>query len=145
MAVDLGGRVIEVTAQGPAHTDNDLSIFDRQTGTLWASDLVFMERVPALDGSLLGWLAVMEELRPIPARRVVPGHGPRVADWPAALVAQRRYLGLLRDEIRVVLRRSGTMEEAIASVGRAEAPHWTLFDDYHRRNVAAAFHELEWE
>jgi quinoprotein relay system zinc metallohydrolase 2 len=143
--IDLGGRVLELVAHPPAHTDNDLSIFDRATRTLWAGDLLFMERVPALDGSLLGWLAAMEELRRVSASRVVPGHGPRVAAWPEALADQRRYLGLLRDEIRALLRAGGTMEEAIASAGRSEAARWALFDDYHPRNVAAAFHELEWE
>jgi glyoxylase-like metal-dependent hydrolase (beta-lactamase superfamily II) len=132
-------------AHGPAHTDNDLSIFDRNTRTLWAGDLLFMERVPALDGSLLGWLAVTEKLGRIPAARVIPGHGPQAASWPDAMAAQQRYLGLLRDEIRGLLRSGGTMEEAVATVGRAEAGRWALFDAYNPRNVAAAFHELEWE
>ncbi len=143
--IDLGGRVLELKAHPPAHTDNDLSIFDRATSTLWAGDLLFMERVPALDGSLLGWLAAMEELRRVPAARVVPGHGPRAAAWPDALADQQRYLGLLRDDIRTVLRRGGTMEEAMETAARSESGRWTLFDDYNLRNAAAAFHELEWE
>jgi hypothetical protein len=52
---------------------------------------------------------------------------------------------VLRDEIRALLKRGGTMEEAIASVGRSEAARWLLFDDYNAGNVTAAFHELEWE
>jgi len=143
--IDLGRRVVRVTAHNAAHTDNDLSLFDTQTRTLWAGDLLFMERVPALDGSLLGWLAVMDELRRIKAARVVPGHGPRIADWPGALDAQERYLTLLRDEIRHLQRQGGTMEQAIASVGQGERPRWKLFDDYNARNVTAAFHELEWD
>ena len=144
-AIDLGGRVVEIVAHRTAHTDNDLSLFDRATGTLWAGDLLFMERVPSLDGSLLGWLAVMDELRRVAARRVVPGHGPRTAAWPDALAAQQRYLEGLRDEIRALQRRGGTMEQAMATVGRSEAQRWVLFDDYNPGNVAAAFHELEWE
>ena len=143
--IDLGGRVLRVTAHPTAHTDNDLSLRDLATGTLWAGDLLFMERVPALDGSLIGWLAVLDELRARPAARVVPGHGPVTAAWPAAADAQRRYLSLLRDEIRAMIKRGGTMEQAIASVGQSERPRWRLFDDYHARNVTAAFHELEWE
>jgi len=143
--IDLGGRVLRVTAHPTAHTDNDLSLRDLVTGTLWAGDLLFMERVPALDGSLIGWLAVLDELRAMPAVRVVPGHGPVAASWPAAADAQRRYLTLLRDEIRAVIKRGGTMEQAIAAVGQSERPRWRLFDDYHARNVTAAFHELEWE
>jgi quinoprotein relay system zinc metallohydrolase 2 len=143
--IDLGGRRLRVTAHSAAHTDNDLSLRDLGTGTLWAGDLLFMERVPALDGSLIGWLAVLDELRAMPAARVVPGHGPVAASWPTAADAQRRYLTLLRDEIRAMIKRGGTMEEAIATVGRSERPRWRLFDDYHARNVTAAFHELEWE
>ncbi len=143
--IDLGGRLLRLTAHPTAHTDNDLSVLDLETETLWAGDLVFMDRVPALDGSLLGWLSVMEELRRVRAARVVPGHGPRSADWPSALDAQARYLALLRDQIRSIQRQGGTMEQAIATVGREERPRWTLFDAYNARNVTAAFHELEWE
>ena len=143
--IDLGSRVLRVTAHPTAHTDNDLSLRDLATGTLWAGDLLFMERVPALDGSLLGWLAVLDALRALPAARVVPGHGPVAAAWPAAADAQRRYLTLLRDDIRALIKSGGTMERAVATVGRGERPRWRLFDDYHARNVTAAFHELEWE
>lgn len=143
--IDLGGRVLELRAHATAHTDNDLSVFDAKTRTLWAGDLLFLERVPALDGSLLGWLAVMDELEQVQAVRVVPGHGPVAARWPEALAPQRRYLTLLRDEIRGALRQGRTMEEAVATVGGAERGRWALFEDYHARNVTAAFHELEWE
>jgi quinoprotein relay system zinc metallohydrolase 2 len=143
--IDLGDRVIRLTPHPPAHTDNDLSLLDLKTGTLWAGDLLFMQRVPSLDGSLLGWLAVMEELRKIPAQRVVPGHGPLSAPWPAGLEAQRRYLTLLRDRIRDLQHAGGTMEQAVATIGQEERPNWLLFDDYNPHNVTAAFHELEWE
>jgi quinoprotein relay system zinc metallohydrolase 2 len=143
--IDLGGRVLRITAHRSAHTDNDLSLRDLATGTLWAGDLLFMERVPALDGSLIGWLAVLDELRAQPAARVVPGHGPVAASWPAAADAQHRYLTLLRGDIRQMIKSGGTMEQAIATIGQSERPRWRLFDDYHARNVTAAFHELEWE
>jgi quinoprotein relay system zinc metallohydrolase 2 len=143
--IDLGGRVLRVTAHRTAHTDNDLSLRDFTTGTLWAGDLLFMERVPALDGSLPGWLATLDELRRMPAARVVPGHGPPAASWPAAADAQQLYLTRLRDDIRALIRSGGTMEQAIAVVGQDERRRWQLFDDYHARNVTAAFHELEWE
>jgi quinoprotein relay system zinc metallohydrolase 2 len=143
--IDLGQRIVRITAHPAAHTDNDLSLLDLQTSTLWAGDLVFMERVPALDGSLLGWLTVMGDLRRVHAARVVPGHGPHVAEWPSALNAQEQYLTLLRDQIRRLQRQGSTMEQAIATVGQDARPRWKLFDDYNARNVTTAFHELEWE
>ncbi len=145
LLLDLGNRRLRVTAHGTAHTDNDLTVYDEATRTWWLGDLLFVERIPVVDGSLKGWLAVMAELRGRSPARVVPGHGPVVADLAPALDAQGRYLRSLLEEIRAVIRAGGTMEQAVARVGQAERAQWRLFDDYHARNVVTAFSELEWE
>jgi len=145
LEIDLGGRVLRLTAHPTAHTDNDLTVQDAATGTLWLGDLLFRERIPVIDGSLKGWLEVTEELRRTEAARVVPGHGSVTEDWPGALDPQGRYLRTLLDEIRAALAAGGRMEEAVETVGRAERGKWLLFDDYHARNVVTAFAELEWE
>ena len=143
--LDLGGRVLELEAHGAAHTDNDLTILDRQTGTLWAADLLFVDRIPAIDGSLTGWLKVLAALKALPATRAVPGHGPPVVPWPAAAADEERYFNTLATEIRALLAKGGTIETAVAEVGLGERGKWQLFDDYNGRNVTVAFKELEWE
>jgi hypothetical protein len=30
-------------------------------------------------------------------------------------------------------------------IGQSARPDWQLFDDFHKRNVATAFAEMEWE
>lgn len=143
--LDLGGRRLRLQAHPTAHTDNDLSILDEATGTLWLGDLLFVDRVPALDGSILGWLAQTEALRGSPAAWAVPGHGPAAVPWPAAAAAQERYLGELVRAVRAIIAHGGDIEQAVATVGRAERDRWALFDDYNGRNVTGAFKELEWE
>jgi len=144
-ALDLGGRTLRLHAHATAHTDNDLSVLDEATGTLWLGDLLFVDRVPALDGSILGWLAVMAALRGTPAAQVVPGHGPASVAWPGAAAAQDRYLGGLVRDIRACRAHGGDIEQAVATVGQAERDRWVLFDEYNGRNVTSAFKELEWE
>jgi quinoprotein relay system zinc metallohydrolase 2 len=145
LELDLGGRRLVLEAEPTAHTDNDLVALDAATGTLWLADLLFVERVPVLDGSLLGWLNVLAALRARRPARVVPGHGPVSAAWPEAARPLERYLVRLRDDTRAVLAAGGTLEQAVTTVGQAERDRWRLFDFYHPRNVTAAFTELEWE
>lgn len=143
--LDLDGRVLDVRAHPTAHTDHDLSVFDRQTATLWAGDLLFVERVPALDGSLLGWLRELDALKRMPAVRAVPGHGPASVPWPAGAADQERYLRALAQQTRAIIARGGSIEAAVETVARDERGCWALFDDYNGRNATAAFKELEWE
>lgn len=145
LRLDLGGRELELRAHASAHSDTDLSVFDPQTGTLWLADLLFVRHVPVVAGSARGWLEVLEELRALPVQRVVPGHGPASVPWPQASDDQIRYLRRLREDTRLWLIEGGDLAQAASHVARDEATRWTLFDDYHARNVSAAYTELEWE
>ena len=143
--IDLGNRIIVMTAYPTAHTNNDLTVFDRKTGILFAGDLLFVDHLPAVDGNALGWLRVIDSLERVPAVRAVPGHGPAVVDWPGALDAERRYLTVLVEGVRRVLKAGGSIQDAVASVAEDERDRWLLFDAYNPRNVTATFAELEWE
>lgn len=143
--IDLGGRRLVLEAYPPAHTDSDLTVFDEATATLFAGDLVFLERIPAVDGSIKGWLTAIDRLGKVAARQVVAGHGPVSAPWPAALVDEQRYLALIARETRQILAKGGTLPEATSRVGVSEKGRWRLFDSYNARNVTAAYTELEWE
>jgi quinoprotein relay system zinc metallohydrolase 2 len=145
LQIDLGARVVKLHAHSLAHTDCDLSVLDEQTQTLLAGDLLFVQRVPSLDGSLRGWLEELLRLREVKARRAVPGHGPAAVDWPSASAPLERYLGVLLRETREAVSNGIEIEAAVRTVGRSERDQWTLFDEYHGRNVIQAFKELEWE
>jgi quinoprotein relay system zinc metallohydrolase 2 len=145
LELDLGNRVLALKSWPTAHTNNDLTVFDRRTRTLLVGDLVFMERLPTVDGSALGWLQVMNELAALDADRVVPGHGPASADWPGALEDQRRYLTFLVNDIRAIQKDGGTMDRAAEEAAASERAAWRLFDEDNPRNAVAVFAELEWE
>lgn len=143
--VALGGRTLMLVARPTAHTDNDLTVLDKETGTLFAGDLLFSVHVPALDGSIRGWLAVLDKLAAEPAARVVPGHGPASMSWPEALEPERRYLSRVASEVRSAIKAGRTLADTAKSAGESERGSWQLFDEFNARNVSAAFAELEWE
>lgn len=145
LSIDLGARELILEAQPTAHTDNDLTAYDAATGTLFLGDLLFVRHVPALDGSIRGWLALIDRLEQIPAKRAVPGHGPAEVAWPEAVQPQKQYLQRISADVRRMIKEGRSIAEAAATVGLSEKETWLLFDAFNARNVTAAFAELEWE
>jgi glyoxylase-like metal-dependent hydrolase (beta-lactamase superfamily II) len=111
---------------------------------LFAGDLLFVQHVPVLDGSVRGWLKTIEDLARIPATSVVPGHG-GVSDWPDALAAERTYLQRLESDCRDLIKRGIPLAQAADIAGTSQKSNWELFDEYNKRNATAAYSELEWE
>ena len=142
--LDLGSRSLVLRAWPTAHSNNDLTVFDEETKTLFAGDLVFLAHIPVVDGSIRGFLNVIGELGALPAQRVVPGHG-AVSEWPAALADERRYLEKLTSDVRALVTSGKPITVAAETAGTSEGSRWELFDDYNARNATAAFSEIEWE
>jgi quinoprotein relay system zinc metallohydrolase 2 len=145
LELDLGGRILELQAWPTAHTDHDLTVFDHQSRTLFLGDLLFVGHLPVVDGKLRGWLGVMDRLKAKEAALAVPGHGPPSADWPAVMQPQRNYLDRLLIETRAAIQKKMTIQAAVDAVKAPAEGEWKLVELFHRRNVTAAYAELEWE
>ena len=143
--LDLGDRVLTLIARPTAHTDNDLTVFDQSTGTLILGDLLFSEHCPTLDGSIAGWIKLIETLSGESAMRAVPGHGPPSMKWPDALDPLDRYLRGIAEDVRSMIKAGDPIGDAVKSAGTGEKAQWLLSDEFHIRNVTAAYAELEWE
>ena len=145
MELDLGNRLIRLTAYQTAHSTTDLTVLDLNSKTIWAGDLIFRERIPALDGKLKGWLAVRDLLQNQEINFVIPGHGTSSHDWPQSYAAEKSYLSMLLSDTRKAISEGQFLEEALNSIGKDEKQEWLLHEQHHRRNVTKAFTELEWE
>ncbi len=85
-SVVLGHRTLEVLPT-PGHTRGHLCLFEREQGILFAGDHVLPQITPSLgvelplDGSpLADFLTSLEAVRDLPARLVLPAHGPVFTD-----------------------------------------------------------------
>src|SRR5262249_28240700 len=107
--LDLGRRTLHLEAWPKAHTDCDLTV-RVDDDVLWRGDLLFRERVPALDGSVKGWLAAIDALSRTKVRVIVPGHGAPTRDVAAAFAPERRYLQALADGVRAELDANQSIE-----------------------------------
>jgi quinoprotein relay system zinc metallohydrolase 2 len=145
LTLDLGERPLRLRAWPTAHTDCDLTVYDEKTSTLWTGDLLFIERLPALDGSLVGWIAAIDRLAELRVKLAVPGHGPPTLHIEAPLARERRYLDSLLRGVRRELAGGESLQDALAHVGGEEKSGWLLWDAVHPHNVARAYEELEWE
>ncbi|WP_425074691.1 quinoprotein relay system zinc metallohydrolase 2 [Sagittula sp. S175] len=143
--IDLGNRVLQLSAWQPAHTGTDLTVTDMKTGTLLAGDLLFHRHTPALDGTLRGWQAVLRGLTDREFVRVVPGHGDSTLPWPEGASPLMRYLDTLARDTTAAIDAGEHLGEAVLHIAEEERPHWDLFDAFNPRNATVAFTELEWE
>ena len=149
LVLDLGGRELEVQAWPPAHTDQDLTVTDLATGVIFTGDLAFDQHLPVLDGNLKGWLLALDRLRALPVRLAVPGHG-RPAAMATLLAPQQRYLEDLRARVSAAIANRQQLAPTVQTLGRVPGPsdpaiRWSLTEQFHRRNVTAAYAELEWD
>lgn len=143
--IDLGNRILKLHSWPNAHTSNDLTVVDPQSGILFAGDLVFDRHLPTLDGSVLGWKEVIASMAQLPAQQVVPGHGGPLLPWPEGGAATVEYLDLLIRDTRDAIEKGEPLGEATGQIAQEAAEEWQLFDLFNARNATIAFTELEWE
>lgn len=145
LELDLGERTLILNAWPPAHTTTDITVLDKNTGTLWTGDLLFIQRAPSVDGDILSWLKLIPQLETLPAKRAIPGHGPVTEQWQAALENEKHYFEVLLADIRGNIRKGIPMEKTMDTAAADEKSKWLLFDSVNRRNVNLIYPQLEWE
>jgi len=75
------------------HSGNDLVVYDPQSGTLFAGDILFWNRAPTTPHSpgIDIWLEELDRLSEIDVKAIIPGHGPFARDY-SPLVQTREWL-----------------------------------------------------
>jgi len=116
----------------------------RANRNLVRGDLVFVTHIPVLDGSIRGWLAVIEELGAMSAHVWFP-----VTDREQlAGLPSRRSAATWKSSRPMFVHWSTTASPCARRPTRLPPRNdrnGICFDDYNARNATAAFSEIEWE
>jgi glyoxylase-like metal-dependent hydrolase (beta-lactamase superfamily II) len=109
LALEVGGRGVELVQVGPAHTPGDAIVHVPDARVVYAADVLFIGSTPVMwAGPWTRWVAALDTLVELDAERYVPGHGPVCG---AAEIAElRRYWNWL-----------GPAAEGMHATGRSPA------------------------
>ena len=143
LTIDLGNRIVEIKAWQSGHTDNDLSIFDKKTKTLWTEN-IFVRRTPSIRASVKGWKKNLEETNKMDINLIIPGHGP-VKKKNEALEPMLSYFNRLIDNTRKFHKNNLSLSKAIETFPSKNLENWLLYNIYHPSNITKVYTELEWE
>ena len=110
--ITIGGHDIEIIALD-GHTDSDIAIYDHTTGVLFAGDLIFHDRTPAVaNANIQNWLNSIRQLQELDYTYLIAGHGPVTTDQHA-MIQTHDYLSWLHETLQSALDKGLDISEAL--------------------------------
>lgn len=143
--LEVGGLTFEIVHPGPAHTPGDSFVWVPARDTVFAGDIVYVERLLGVgdQSSIASWPDAYLAVEATGAAHVVPGHG-----GPTTLERARAdtydYLMNLRTQIGALIEAGGDILEAPA----IDQSAWADLDQFEAlagRNAQATYEKMEWE
>ena len=99
LAVDVGGRAVQLIEVGPAHTAGDVLVHLPDDRVIFTGDILFIDGTPIVwDGPVSNWVAACDRIIDLGCDVIVPGHGTITHKWGVQRVAD--YLVYVDREAR---------------------------------------------
>jgi glyoxylase-like metal-dependent hydrolase (beta-lactamase superfamily II) len=131
---------------GPAHSPEDTAMLVKTDGVLYSGDVVYAGRVPFIgDSDTRDWLKAIDKLLAMPAKVMVPGHGPVSHDPVRDATLTRDYLTYLRQQMGQAARNFEPFDEAYSKVDWSRFANEPTFDVANRNNAYNVYLEMEQE
>jgi glyoxylase-like metal-dependent hydrolase (beta-lactamase superfamily II) len=151
LALDVGGRRVELRFVGRGHTSGDLVVWLPEERICFAGDLVEAQAAPYMGDAHIGhWRgATLDAVAALRAEQMVGGRGPVVRGAAAveqAIADTRHFLSTLFDGVGEVRDAGGTPRDAYRATHAALAPRYAgypIFEHTMPFNVQRAWDELD--
>lgn len=145
-SIELGGKTFHIRHVGPAHTPEDVVVYEPQSGVLFAGDLVFRGRIPFVgQADSRRWIDSLQRVMAFQPRLLVPGHGPVSTTAGEDLALTRDYLAYLRQAMGEAARNLEPFEEAYAKTDWSRFDKLPLFQAANRINAYNTYLLMEHE
>ena len=140
----VGKIPVQLLHFGPAHTPGDLVVWLPQQKILFAGDIVYTERLLAVNpnSNATGWVQAFDKLAALKPKTIVPGHG-RPTTVETARRDTRDYLSFLLTEAKRILDAGGSLQDAVEKVDQSRFRSLANFDQLALRNMNQVFQEVE--
>lgn len=110
LTLDLGGRTVAVRHLGNANTTGDIVVWDETSRTLVTGDIVVAPTPYSFGSYHSEWIEVLAAMRELAPAKIVPGHGPVMAD-DAYLHQLAELLEATRAEVRAAVAAGKSLEQ----------------------------------
>lgn len=145
----MGNVQFSLRHLGPAHSPEDLVMRVEPDGVLYSGDIVYNGRVPFIgpdaESDTRHWLVAIDDLLAIPARVMVPGHGPASLKPQQDARLTRDYLTFIRQQMGAAVQNFLTFDEAYQQVDWSRFEGEATFDAANRRNAYNVYLQMEQE
>lgn len=136
----VGGRTVELTELGPAHTRGDIIVYVPDSKVCYTGDLVFHGGHPIMWAGPVGnWIAACDHILGLDVDVIVPGHG-AVSD-KSSVQGLRDYFTHILAETTKCYEAGLTWQDAAFEVGYASFDSW-LDRERVVANVATIYRDL---
>jgi len=123
--------------------DHYLTVFIPSRNVLFAGDMIYNNRIPALEKgrSLIKWLNALKDIEQQSWERVISSHG--VKSRYSALRNTQSYLTILKERVEECILNGLDKESTLRQVQLLPFIEESLYDRWHKKNVATAYDELK--
>ncbi len=129
----------------PGHARDQLAVYEPDSGTLWASDILSDVEIPFVSDSLHAYEQTLNYLSTLDVRVIIPGHGHATSESNEIEKRFREdadYLSILRARITRAVENGRSLEETVTACRDIAYRQPTLNQEPHRNNVESVYLEL---
>jgi glyoxylase-like metal-dependent hydrolase (beta-lactamase superfamily II) len=140
--LELTGRRLRVIAPSWSSAPGAIAVFDGETSTLIAGDLVSINRIPDIrDAKPQAWRDVLVRIAATRCRHLVPGYGP--IGSCADIAAFAHYFVKLESRVGALLKEGVSLAELRDRCDLPEFARWDQYETLHPQNANRTYLRLE--